>query len=426
MGWQFKDNRRARLSKTIINHEKNISSMKKVVLKNGLTVLYYPKKGNSVVVEVMIKVGSCHEKNNERGISHFLEHILFEGTAKRPTNKEISNEIERIGGDFNAYTSTGKTCFYAKVLKKHFSIAVEVLADIIQHPLLREEDIKKEKNVVLKEIAMIYDEPRYHQWILLQENLFEKHPCRFPTYGDVKVIKALDREKVAAFFRKHYLPSNMVVSIVGDAPNWKKEIEKKFVAGKGRAAKMSFPAESALKKNKKVFLKKNIFNTHLVLGFKTVPRAHPDSYVLDIVNGILGRGQSGKMFNEIRSKRGLAYDVGTQIQADNNFGYFAAYAIIDKKNIALVKDLMLEEIKSLRNVSAQEVKEAQDFIEGDYLLEMEDTQKIADQVLFWEQVKGAEEMEKYLKKIKKVTVNDVKRIVDKYFKHYAQVVLEGK
>ena len=166
--------------------------MKKAVLANGLTVLYYPKKGNSVVVEAMIKVGSCHEKNDERGISHFLEHILFEGTSKRPTNKEISNEIERIGGDFNAYTSTGKTCFYAKVLKKHFSIAADVLADILQNPLLREEDIKKEKNVVLKEIAMIYDEPRYHQWILLQQNLFEKHPCKYPTYGDEKVIKALN------------------------------------------------------------------------------------------------------------------------------------------------------------------------------------------------------------------------------------------
>lgn len=400
--------------------------MKKVVLGNGLTVLYYPKKSNSVVVEVMIKVGSCHEKEHERGISHFLEHVLFEGTSKRPTNKEISNELERIGGDFNAYTSTGKTCFYAKVLKKHFSIAVDVLADILQDPLLREEDIKKEKNVVLKEIAMIYDEPRYHQWILLQQNLFERHPCRFPTYGDVKVIKALNREKVEQFFKKYYVPNNMVVSIVGDAPHWRKEVEKNFVFEKGKVQQLIYPSEPTLKKNKKVWLKKKIFNTHLVLGFKTVSRGHADSYVLDVINGILGRGQSGKMFTEIRSKRGLGYDVGTQLLSDNNFGYFAAYAIIDKKNIALVKNLMLEEIQSLKDVNAEEVKEAQNYIEGDYLLEIEDTQKVADQILFWEQVKRAEEMDEYLRKIKKVTVNDVKRVVDKYLKHYVQVVLEGK
>lgn len=412
--------------RNLIKHKNNILPVKKTVLGNGLTVLYCPKKSNSVVVEVMINVGSCHEKKDERGISHFLEHILFEGTSKRPSNKEISNELERIGGDFNAYTSTGKTCFYAKVLKKHFSIAVDVLADILQHPLLREEDIKKEKNVVLKEIAMIYDEPRYHQWILLQQNLFEKHPCKFPTYGDERVIKRLDRKNVGRFFNKHYLPNNMVVSIVGDVPNWRKEIEKQFISKKGKVQKLICPIEPALKENKNMLLKKNIFNTHLVLGFKTVPRAHPDSYVLDVVNGILGRGQSGKMFTEIRSKRGLGYDVGTQILSDSNFGYFATYAIVDKKNIKLVKKLMLAEIHDLKDVSAEEVKEAQDYIEGDYLLEIEDPQKVADQLLFWEQAKNAEEIKKYLSKIKKVTVSDVKRIAGKYFKHYAQVVLEGK
>lgn len=400
--------------------------MKKEVLNNGLTVIHYPKKGNSVVVEVMINVGSCHEKSYERGISHFLEHILFEGTKKRPTNKEVSNEIEHIGGDFNAYTSTGKTCFYVKVLKRHFSIAVDVLADILQNPLLREKDIQKEKNVVLKEIAMIYDEPRFHQWILLQQNLFEKHPCKFPTYGDETVIKALNMEKVEKFFKKHYVPNNIVISIVGEVSNWKKEIEKQFVFEKGKVQKLICPAEPVLKENKKMLLRKKILNTHLVLGFKTVSRAHHDSYVLDVINGILGRGQSGKMFTEIRSKRGLGYDVGTQVLSDSNFGYFAAYAIIDKKNIELVKDLMLEEIQSLKNVSAEEVKEAQNFIEGDYLLEMEDAQKVADQILFWEQVKSAEAMQEYLKNIKRVTVADVKRVVEKYFKHYAQVVLEGK
>src|SRR3989344_5355492 len=401
--------------------------MKKVVLANGLTVLYYPKKSNSVVVEVMINVGSCHEKPDERGISHFLEHILFEGTSKRADNKEISNEIERIGGGFNAYTSTAKTCFYAKVLRKHFSIAVDVLADILQNPLLRETDIKKEKNVVLKEIAMIYDEPRYHQWILLQQNLFEKHPCKFPTYGDEKVIKTLNREKVEHFFKRYYVPNNMVISIVGDVSDqWRKEIERSFVFERGKVHKIHFPMEPVLKENKKMLVKKNILNTHLVLGFKTVPRAHPDSYVLDVVNGILGRGQSGKMFTEIRSKRGLGYDVGTQVLSDNNFGYFATYAIVDKKNIELVKDLMLAEIRSLKDVSAEEVKESQDFIEGDYLLEIEDTQKVADQLLFWEQVKSAEEMKEYLSRIKKVTVSDVKRVVEKYFKHYAEVVLQGK
>lgn len=414
------------LSATLIKRKNNILPMEKMVLKSGLTVLYYPKKSNSVVIEVMAKVGSMHEKNGERGISHFLEHIVFEGTKKRPTNRQISNEIERIGGNFNAYTSTEKTCFYAKVLKKHFSVAADVVADILHNPLLRESDIEKEKNVVLKEIAMIHDEPRFYQWILLQQNLFERHPCRYPTYGDVKSIKRLTRKKVADFFGKYYISNNMVVSVVGDVPNWKKEIEKRFVVGKGKPVKAIPSSEPALRKNKKILCKKKILNTHVVLGFKSVPRNHPDSYILEVINGILGRGQSGKMFTEIRSKRGLAYDVGTQTISEKDYGYFAVYATIDKKNVALVKDLMLQEIAKLKDISEEELKEAQDYIEGNYLLEIEDTQKIADQLLFWEQVKNAREMERYLKKVKKVKVADVRRAAEKYLKYHAEVVLEGK
>lgn len=400
--------------------------MEKMVLKSGLTALYYPKKGNSVVVEVMIKVGSIHEKDNVRGISHFLEHIVFEGTKKRPTNQQISNEIERIGGSFNAYTSTEKTCFYAKVLKKHFSIAADVIADILQNPLLRDSDIEKEKNVVLKEIAMIYDEPRFYQWILLQQNLFEKHPCKYPTYGSMESIKKLTKNKVLDFFRQHYISNNMVISVVGEVPNWKEEIQKRFVVGRGKLTKEMLSSEPALRKNKKILRKKKILNTHLVLGFRGIPRNHADSYVLEVINGILGRGQSGKMFNEIRSKRGLAYDVGTQIICEKDYGYFAVYATIDKKNVALVRDLMLQEIAKLKKISEKELKEAQDYIEGNYLLEIEDTQKIADQLLFWEQIKNAEEMERYLKKIKKVKIADVRRAADKYLKKYVEVVLEGK
>lgn len=379
-----------------------------------------------MVIEVMIKVGSSHEKPDERGISHFLEHILFEGTEKRPTNRQISNEIERIGGDFNAYTTNEKTCFYVKVLKKHFQTAVDVLADILQNPLFKEEDIEKEKKVVLKEIDMVNDDPRHYQWILLQKTLFEKHPCRYPTYGDKKVIRNLSRKNTADFFERYYVPNNMIVSIVGDVKDWRKEIEKKFVSMKGKevihnAAKEPARTRNALKKEKR-----NINNTHLILGFKTTPRDHQDSYVLDVINGILGRGQSGRMFTEVRSKRGLAYDVGTQSFADVSFGYFAVYASIDKKNLNLVREIIVKELHALDGVSLDDLKEAKDYIEGDYLLELEDSQKVADQLLFWEQIKNADEMEDYLKRIKKVTVNDVKRAAKKYFKNYAMVVLEGK
>lgn len=400
--------------------------MEKVLLPNGLTVIFEKRKGNSVVVNVMIKVGSNSENKLEKGISHFMEHILFEGTEKRPTNKDISNEIEKIGGDFNAYTSNEKTCFYVKVLKKYFPIAVEVLADILQHSLLQEKDIAKEKKVVLKEVDMIYDEPRYFQWVLLQENLFEKHPCRYPTYGTKKSINSLTRKKIIDFYNKYYLPNNMVISVVGDVAGWKKEIEKNFSFKKGVLPASAPVNEPAALKKKIKKRKMNIANTYLVLGFKAVPRNHPDSYTLDVINGILGRGQSGRMFTEIRSKRGLAYDVGTQSVVEKSFGYFAAYATIDKKNINLVQKLILTELSRLKTVTEKDLGEAKDFIEGDYLLGLEEAQKASDQLLFWELVKEAKLMDRYVKKIRTVSVAEVKRVAQKYFKNYTLVVLEGK
>jgi len=400
--------------------------MQKYTLPNGLKVIYHKKAGNSVVLQVMIKIGSNQEQEDERGIAHFLEHMLFEGTEKRATNMEITNEIEKIGGDFNAYTTNERTCFYIKVLKKHFSTAVDVMADIMMNPLFNREQLEKEKKIVLKEIDMVHDEPSYYQWILLQKNLFLKHPAKNPTYGKKEVIKGLTQEKVINYFKKYYVTNNMVVTVVGDIPNWKKLIADNFKLKKGKAVERKFVKEPAAKKIKILKEKKDTVNTYTVYGFKTVPKLSHDSYVLEVINGILGRGQSGKIFNEVRTKRGLAYEVGTQNVAEVDFGFFAIYASVDRKNVEKVRELIMLELNELQNITEKDLKEAKDFIEGNYLLEMEDSQKIADQVLFYEQLKDAKLMNDFIKNIKKVTVNDVKKVAKKYFKNYTLAVLEGK
>ena len=400
--------------------------MKKTKLPNGLILIYNEKKRDSVVVEVMIKVGSNNEAVNEQGLSHFLEHMLFEGTEKRPTTREITNEIESIGGEFNAYTTNERTCVYIKVLKKHYAKAVEILADILQNSLFKEEQVTKEKNIVLREIDLINDEPSYYQWLLLQKNLFHKHPCRNPTYGNKSVIKSLTREKVKSYFNKYYNPNNMVVSVVGDIPNWKKEIAKQFVFKKGTPIKKMNVTEPKSTKNCIKTEKKKNSSTYTVIGFKTCPRTNPEICTLEIINSILGRGQSGRIFTELRSKRGLAYDVGTQNISEATFGYFAIYATIMKKNLPLVKTLILAELANLQNITAKDLSEAKTYIEGNYLLEMEDSQKVADQLLAWELVKDARMMQEYLRKIKHVTLPEVKRVAKQYFKNYTMIVLEGK
>ncbi|MEK6951224.1 MAG: pitrilysin family protein [Nanoarchaeota archaeon] len=400
--------------------------MQKVVLKNGLTILYYPKPSAAVVLQAMVKVGSNNETAAERGIAHFLEHILFEGTAKRPTNRAITNEIERIGGDFNAYTTGDRTCFHIKVLQKQFPIAVDVLADMLQNSLFKPADITKEKNVVLKEIDLVYDDPRFYQWVLFQKHLFIKHPSRYPTYGDKKVIHKLTREKIIHYFRCYYRPNNIVISVVGDVPGWRREIQRKFRGKPAPTPRLAPVREPVATKNQERREKKKVVNTYIVLGYKTVSRGHADSYVFDVINGILGRGQSGRLFTEIRAKKGLAYEVGSQQAAELTAGYFAAYASIDRKNVALVKKLILEELDKIKNVPAEEVQEAKEFVEGDYLLDIEELPKLADQLLFWEQVKDAQLVKEYVHRIRKVTVADVQRVARTYFKNHACVVLEGK
>jgi len=403
-----------------------IKRMQKIKLKNGLTVIYEEKDTNSVAVEVMVKVGSNNEKNKERGITHFIEHMVFEGTNKRRNSQEIANEIEKIGGELNAYTSSERTCFYVKVLKRHFDKALDVLADIVQNPLFREEDIEKEKKIVGKEIDLVNDEPRFYQWILFEKSLYEKHPTRFPTYGSKKIVGSLRKEDILDYYKKYYVSSNMVVSIVGKINEWKKKVEEKFILGEKREVKEVKVEEPFRKGNKIKKEKRKIANSYLVLGYKTVPRNHPDSYILEVINGVLGRGQSGWMFQEIRGKRGLCYEVGTQHISERDFGYFAAYLSTDKRKIDLVKKLILEQLEKLKKISEKDLKEAKDYVEGSYLLEVEDNQKLADCLVFWEQMGDAKEMEEFIKKIRKVKISAVRRVVDVYFKNYCLVVVEGK
>ena len=400
--------------------------MQKIILPTGLTIIYEKKKTNSVVIEVMIKVGSNFELPEERGISHFIEHMLFEGTKKRPTNWHISNEIEKIGGDFNAYTTNERTCFYVKLLKKHFNIGVDVLADLIQNSLFKKSDLEKEKKVVIKEIDMVHDEPRYYQWDLLLKNLFKNHPTKNPVYGDKKIIKGLSREKVLKYFNRYYVPNNMVISVVGDIPNWKDEIVKKFTLKKGKNIYRKTIKEPLAKKNISKKEKRDIASTYLAMGFKTVPLKHKDSYVLEVINGILGRGQSGRMFTEIRSKMGLAYEVGTRHTAEVSYGYFSVYASVNKTKLPLAKKMILQEFKKLQLLNAQDLKEAKTYIEGEYLLELEDSQKVADQILFYEQAGDAKSMKEFIKRIKKVTISDIKRVSKKYFKNHTVAIIEGR
>ena len=311
--------------------------------------------------------------------------------------------------------------------KKYFDRALDVISDILQNPLFRDEDIKKQRKIILKEVGLVTDEPRFHQWILFGKTLFKKHPAKNPTYGTVKTVKSMTKKQILDYYQKYYQPNNMVLAVVGEVKGLRQKLENRFFPGKGQKIKEKIIKEPKQKQKRVMKEKRKITNTYVVLGYPTVPRNDQDSYVLDIVDAILGRGQSGWMFDTIRSQYGLAYEVGVQHVAESDYGFFGVHLSIDKKKIELVKKLIFEVFGKLKNVSDEDLKEAKDYIEGNYLLENEETQKAADNLVNWEQLTKAEDFSDYTKKIKKVSKADIIKVMGKYFtKNYCLAIIEGQ
>ena len=402
--------------------------MKKIKLKNGLTVLIDKRPTASVAIEVIVKVGSNFENKNNFGISHFVEHMLFEGTKHRAT-REIANEIEGIGGELNAATSNERTFFYCYVPKKYFDRALDVLADIIQNPLFTEKSILKERKIISDEIDLVNDNPLFYQWILFQKTLFKENPAKNPIYGRREIVSKINREDLLKYYRGYYVPNNIIISVSGGVDERVVgKIEKAFSNLKKRTVcGLKIPKEPEQKEIRELVEKKEVSHSYMVLGYNAAKRGEKDSYVLDVIQAILGRGQSGRMFNEIRTKRGLAYNVGAQYEANVDFGFFAIYLSSDKKNLGEIKEIILQEFDNLSNLSDDELDDAKNYIEGNFILKVEDNKERADLAGFWDMVDDARNLSEYVNRIKKVTKNDIKKVAKKYFtKNYTWVRIEQK
>jgi predicted Zn-dependent peptidase len=401
--------------------------MEKHKLRNGLNIFIERMPSKSVSIEICVKAGSVNESKKVSGISHFIEHMLFNGTKKRPSSHAISNEIEKLGGDFNAATSHERTVFYVKVPGKHIDVALDVLSDMFINPLFDEKTTEKEKKIIIDEIKMINDQPRYLQWVLFQEALFKKHPAKNPIYGSIEVVNSLHRDDLINYFRSYYQPKNMSIFVVGNTgKNILSKVERYFgsLSQLGNFKKKRFfePKQTSLTIKR---LKRKTLQSYMILGYKTPNRRNKDCFSLDIIRAILGKGQSGWIFDRVRTELGLAYDVGVVHHPCSDFGFFSVYVNTAKKNQELVKKEILLLLKKLEAVSEKEIIEAKTFIEGEYLLTSEDSQKRADMLSYWDSVGVPDGAITYLKNIKKVTKKDIIAISKKYFtKNYALAIIE--
>jgi len=349
----------------------------RMFLDNGIRLIAHPMRSmESVALGIWINTGGRFESARLKGISHYLEHLLFKG-SRAYSCRSIKESIEGVGGALNAFTSEEITCYFVKIPADHARRALDVLSDMVMHPLLRQEDIDKERSVILEEIKMYKDLPQSYVQELLDRLLWPDHPLGMGIAGEEESVKRINRRELLEYSRLHYTASNMVVSVCGKfaSRSFFKDVAQKL-AGVPRGVKnIAEPVREAQGAAQLNLFHKETEQTHLALGFHGLRRDHPLKHAAAILHIILGANMSSRLFNEVREKRGLAYEIGTQLKRYQDTGAFIVHAGVDNRTVEKAVGLILRELaKTARYlVSEDEFRRAKDFYLGQLRLALEDT-----------------------------------------------------
>ncbi len=395
----------------------------KKILPNGLKIITVPMPSfESATALIMIGAGSRYETKKNNGISHFLEHMAFKGTKSRPTYMEIAGLVDGIGGEFNAFTSKEYTGYYVKAGKNNIELILDLLSDMTQNMLLDQVEIDKEKGVIIEEKNLYEDTPMRHIGDIFESLLYGDTPLGWDTVGESKeVIKSLNRDDFVEYMKSLYSPQNMTVVLAGgiDSKAGEKLASKYLSSLKRFKTKKPLPVNDTQLKPQIAIRYKKTEQAHLALGVRTVAIDSKDKYPLNVLSAILGGGMSSRLFSEVREKRGLAYYVRASSDHYVDAGYLAVTAGIDPKRIDDAISVIITELKALRDgeklVSKEELKKAKEYLKGHLVLELEDSRSVSiyyamQQIL----EKTIENPDDVLRKIDKVTVEDIERVAKKY------------
>tara|TARA_Y100000296_G_scaffold84251_1_gene117076 strand:+ start:1405 stop:2604 length:1200 start_codon:yes stop_codon:yes gene_type:complete len=380
---------------------------KRKVLKNGMTILFEKRDIPVVSVAFAVRNGGINESENEKGISHFIEHMLYKGTPTRNA-KQIAEEIEKNGGELNGFTSEIITAFYCKMPSKHLDIALEVLGDMIKNPLFDSKELEKEKKVIFEEIKMRKDTPRIYVFDKIQEHLYDK-PLGLNLIGTEKTMNSIDRDKIVKRFKEVYQPNNLILCVIGNV-NFNEVIkfaEKSFGNNKGNVPKFKV----TLKNESKVEKRKGIDQANLVFAYHVSLANDKKNFAAQVLSILIAGGMSSRLFQEIREKRNLAYSVRGDFDINKDFAYNIIYVGTTKENIEKVKKLILEEFKDIaKNLTEEEFKQIKEQIIGNYYISMEDSQTQMVNLLDHEVNGNAEDFYEFEKNISEVKLEDVKNL----------------
>ncbi len=388
----------------------------KIVLKNGMRVILVPRPESvATTVLVMVEAGSMYETKDINGLSHFLEHMCFKGTTRRPRAIDISGELDGMGAEYNAFTSQEWTGYFAKVEASKTLKALDLISDLYLNPVFDEKELEKEKGVVIEEINMYEDLPPRRVQELFTQLLYGDQPAGWDIGGRKEVIQKLTRADLVKYRTHHYVAKATAIVVAGafKAEEVSRDIDKHFlhVTVGDKTGKV---ATKESQKKPAVFVKyKESDQTHVIVGCRAFDAFDQRRYALDVLSDVLGGGMSSRLFERIRNELGAAYYVrsGTELLSDH--GYLAVSAGVDHKKLMIVIEAILQELKKFTEVLVpeHELQRAKDHLSGRMLLGLETSDDLASfyggQEILREPIETPEIV---LKKVKAITAEEIRRV----------------
>lgn len=395
----------------------------KKVLKNGLRVITVPMKDNpTVTVLVLVETGSKYETKEINGISHFLEHMCFKGTTKRPKGVDISKELDSLGSQYNAFTAQEYTGYYAKSDAKHFGKILDVVSDIYLNSTFPDMEMQKEKGVIIEEINMYEDMPHRHVQDLMMKLLYGDQPAGWNIAGEKKNILEMRRDDFVNYHKKHYLPEATVLVIAGQVTEREvlKEVDKIFKKVKSGDKGQKLKVQEKQSKPAVLVSFKKTDQTHFVLGVRSYDLFTKKSAILSVLGGILGGGMSSRLFVKLREEMGVGYYVRAYNDSYTDHGFFQISAGVDNKRIDEVLRAVIDECRKLKDelVNEEELNKVKECLIGNMKLSLESSDDIANffggQELLKRKILNAEEK---AVEIRKVTSKQIQELARDIFKN---------
>jgi predicted Zn-dependent peptidase len=408
-----------RIDRDEMKIESELRAIEKTVFPNGLVVITQAMpQVRSVSIGVWIRSGSRREPAEINGISHFIEHMVFKGTEHRSA-EQIAREMDRVGGMLDAFTSKEMVCFNAKVLDEHLPLAFDVLADLALSPKFAEEDIVREKSVILEEIKMTEDNPEDLVHELFTQHFWNAHPLGRPILGTPKTVEKFDSDLLRTWFRRWYAPNKIVITAAGSLTHQQivDLVGAKFAhlaaVEDGQTESVPTPCPQILSRSKR-----GLEQVHICLGVSAFPMADQRRYAVTLLTNILGGGMSSRLFQNIREKQGLAYAVFSDMNPYRDAGLLSVYAGTALETAEKLIHSVAAEFRDLKEnlVTEEELRRSKDHLKGSLLLSLESTgarmSNIARQHLYFDRFFSSDEI---IASLEAVTREEIQQIAREFF-----------